>query len=132
MLLWVAACSMPYQVAATLGGENPGGDVTGTVASGDVGEAAGITNADLAAVGAAASDLFGQEGATTAKWENPLNGARGTVSALASTYRDGGAACNDFLASYVRDGSQAWLQGEACAGGFGRWEVRDIRRWTRS
>ena len=44
-----------------------------------------------------------------------------------------GRTCRDFLASYVRDGTEAWLQGEACRAREGRWEVRSARiAWKRS
>jgi hypothetical protein len=131
LLLWVAACSMPQQAAA-IRGLDDGGDVTGTAAAETMAEAPGITNGDIVAAGGAASVLFEQDAAATARWENPLTGASGTVSALASAYRDGGATCRDFLSSYVRLKSQAWLQGEACLTDSGRWNVRDLRRWTRS
>jgi len=131
LLLWVAACSIPQQAAA-IRGQDDGGDVTGTMPAETLDEAHGVTLSDIAAAGGAASVLFEQDGATPVKWENPLTGASGTVSALASPYRDSGATCRDFLSSYLRLQSQAWLQGEACLTSSGRWDVRDLRRWTRS
>ncbi len=47
-------------------------------------------------------------------WENPKTGARGTVTPLASAYNQDGITCRDFLASYVKNGSESWLQGAAC------------------
>ena|SRR5436190_16878454 len=70
---------------------------------------------------------------TSAPWENPSSGARGTVTPIASAYVRDGATCRDFLASYVkRQGSQTWLQGEACQVKKGAWEVKSLRPWTRS
>jgi surface antigen len=69
---------------------------------------------------------------TSAPWENPNSGARGTVTPIASVYVRDGSTCRDFLASYVREGSEAWLQGEACRAQKGRWEVKSLKRWTRS
>lgn len=67
-------------------------------------------------------------------WENPASGARGTVTPLASAYRVDGAICRDFLASYVAEGEEAWMQGEACRAGKGkgRWEVRRLKPWRRT
>ena len=62
-------------------------------------------------------------------WENPSTGARGTVTPLATAYNQDGATCRDFLASYVKDGSESWLQGEACRAARGKWEVRKMRPW---
>ena len=60
-----------------------------------------------------------------------LTGARGTITPLAAAYRDNGVECRDFLASYVRERSEAWMQGEACRNAVGRWEVRSLRPWRR-
>ena len=66
-------------------------------------------------------------------WENPSSGARGTVTPIASAYNKDGATCRDFLASYVhRQGSESWLQGEACRAKQGDWEVKSLRPWSRS
>jgi surface antigen len=69
---------------------------------------------------------------TSAPWENPNSGARGTVTPIASVYARDGATCRDFLASYLRQGSETWLHGEACREKKGRWEVKSFRPWTRS
>jgi hypothetical protein len=64
-------------------------------------------------------------------WENPQTGVRGTITPIAAAYRDNGAECRDFLASYVHDKAEAWMQGEACHTGAGRWEVRSLKPWRR-
>jgi surface antigen len=78
----------------------------------------------------------------SAPWENPSSGAHGTVTPIASAYDKDGGTCRDFLASYVRrQGSETWLQGEACrakaggkqgAGQGVSWEVKSLRPWSRS
>jgi surface antigen len=65
-------------------------------------------------------------------WENPASGARGMVTPLAAAYDQEGRTCRDFLASYVRRGTEVWLQGEACRAEAGKWEVRSMRPWKRS
>jgi surface antigen len=85
---------------------------------------------DLAIARAAVSELLSKDGKDTSiPWENPHTGARGTITPLASAYRQDGITCRDFLASFVRDGSESWLQGEACRAEPGRWEVRNLRPW---
>lgn len=66
------------------------------------------------------------------EWENPQSGARGTVTPLADSYRMEGSLCRDFLASYVAEGAEAWMQGEACRGGKGKWEIRRLKPWRRT
>ena len=114
-------------------------DRTGSIAPGPVaattGEASaeGPAEADLAIARAAASEVLGRGGKdTSAPWENPKTGARGTVTPVASSYTQQGLTCRDFLASYVRGASEAWLQGEACRMHQGRWEVRSLKPWKRS
>ena len=56
-------------------------------------------------------------------------GARGTVTPVANAYTQDGFTCRDFLASYVKNGNEAWLEGAACRAGRGKWEVRSMRPW---
>lgn len=89
--------------------------------------------ADLAYARAAVSDLLGKNGVTASQpWENPRTGARGTVTPIRAAYQNGGTTCRDFLASYLRDRTETWLQGEACRAEKGQWEVKSFKPWTRS
>jgi surface antigen len=111
-------------------------DVTGSVRA----RAAAKTAAeppqegDLAFARAAASEVLASGGKDTAlPWENPATGARGTITPIAATYSQDGLTCRDFLASFVRSGgSESWMQGEACRGSKGKWEVRHMKAWQRS
>jgi len=105
-------------------------DTTASI-SGRIAPAPAFSNTDLAAASAATSALFERDGKTGGDWENPLTGAHGTITALATPYRDNGIECRDFLASWVRDKGEAWMQGEACRNGFGHWVVRDMKPWRR-
>lgn len=88
---------------------------------------------ELEAARRAVSEAMGRDGrGTSTPWEDPATGARGTVTPLSAAYTHEGTTCRDFLASYVRNGSEAWLQGEACRGLQGRWEVRHMRPWRRT
>ena len=91
------------------------------------------SDADLAVARAAASEMLGKGGKTASMpWDDPRTGARGTITPIASAYTHDGVTCHDFLASYVRDGSTAWLQGEACRAKRGRWEVRKLNLRAKS
>jgi len=88
---------------------------------------------DLAIARAAVSELLAKGGKDTSMpWENPSTGARGTITPIAQAYSQDGLTCQDFLASYVREGSESWLQGEACRQGKGKWEVRSLKPWQRT
>jgi surface antigen len=88
-----------------------------------------FTGDDLAVASAATATLLDRRDG--GPWENPLTGARGTITPLAAVYRDNGIECRDFLASYVHEGAEAWMQGEACRSNVGRWEVRTLKPWRR-
>lgn len=88
---------------------------------------------DLAFARAAAQDMLSRSGEDTSlPWENPKTGARGTVTPLAAAYSQDGVTCRDFLASYVRESAEAWLQGEACRMPAGKWEVKSMRPWKQT
>jgi hypothetical protein len=88
---------------------------------------------DLAyAKAAAAMVLARPEKDASQPWENPGTGARGTVTPIADAYTQDGFTCRDFLASYIRDGAESWLQGDACRIHQGKWTVRKLRPLKRS
>jgi hypothetical protein len=89
------------------------------------------SSADLVVASAATTALLDHGDGASGPWENPLTGARGTITPLAAPYRDNGIECRDFLASDVRERAEAWMQGEACRNGVGRWEVRSLKPWRR-
>ena len=66
---------------------------------------------------------------TSVSWENPKTGARGTVTPIAAARSEDGLTCHEFLASFEREGSSSWMQGEACRANKGKWEVRTLKPW---
>ncbi|MBM3527094.1 MAG: hypothetical protein FJX62_03305 [Alphaproteobacteria bacterium] len=95
--------------------------------------AAALPETDLSYARAAIVEVLTRGGReTSAPWENPNSGARGTVTPIATAYAEGAATCHGFLASYVRERSETWLQGEACREKKGRWEVKSLKPWKRS
>ena len=91
------------------------------------------TESDLAFARTAASDVLTKGDKDSSQpWENPETGARGSVTPLSQAYAsDDGRVCRDFLASYVKGRAESWLQGAACKGGQGRWEIHTLRPWKR-
>jgi hypothetical protein len=127
--------SKAYARAETTGTLSPGSPASPPPQAGKpVASKAGLPpEADLAFARAAVAEVLARGGETaSAPWENPRTGARGTVTPIAAAYDHNGATCRDFLASYVRAGSEAWLQGEACRQNGGKWEVKSLRPWKRT
>ena len=105
------------------------GEVTGTLGERDHEP----TEGDLAFARNAASDVLTRGDKDSSQpWENPLTGARGSVTPLAAAYSaDDGRTCRDFLASYVNGKTESWLQGAGCHAGGGRWEIHTLKPWRR-
>jgi surface antigen len=133
--LTLGGCSFSYQLDSLFGkgGEEP--EVTGSIrpVAGPRATAALPPESDLAVARAAVREILAKGGKDSSMpWENPKTGARGTVTPLASAYSQDGLTCRDFLASYVSNGTEAWLHGEACRADAGAWEVRNIKPWQRT
>jgi hypothetical protein len=128
-----SGCSLSGQFDSFFGGDKADqtGSITPPPGTKEVAELP--PDSDLAYARAAASELLrrGEKDASIA-WENPRSGARGTVTPIASAYTSDGRICHDFLASYVTDSAQSWMQGEACKQQKGVWEVRALKPWKRS
>ncbi len=135
LALPAGGCSFSYQLGSLFNKDDPKPEVTGSIAATAAAPAAAQlpSDNDLAYARAAASEALARDGKTTSvPWENPHTGARGTVTPIASSYTQDGFTCRDFLASYVRQGSESWLQGEACRIHQGQWEIRAMRPWKKS
>ena len=124
-----------YQLDSMLGTSKDGGDVTGSLRPRSAAKpTAGLPpEGDLVIARAAVAEVLTKGGNdVSVPWENPQTGARGTITPIASAYSQDGLTCHDFLASYVRNGSESWMQGEACRRNQGKWEVRHLKPWQRT
>jgi hypothetical protein len=132
LALALTGCSFSYQLDNLFAKKDEGrADQTASLhltAPMPAAEAPG--ESDLVIARAAVSEILTKGGKDVSMpWENPKTGARGTITPLASAYSQHGVTCRDFLASYVRNGSESWLQGAACRAERGKWEVRNLRPW---
>ncbi len=130
-------CSFSYQLGSLLGNDanRPGQTMLAAAASQPAVPAAGkLGEGDLVHARAAVVRALAKGGTSgSTPWENRATGARGTVTPITSAKSENGSfVCRDFLASYVRDGSETWLKGEACRVRSGRWEVRRLAPWKRT
>jgi surface antigen len=128
-----SGCSLSYKLDSFMGkGETP--EQTATVRPAPAAQATAIPpDADLAYAKAAAAQVLARTDKDASQpWANPGTGARGTVTPIAGAYTQDGFQCRDFLASYIRDGAESWLQGDACRIHQGQWTVRNLRTLKRS
>ncbi len=127
-----SGCSTEVKLPGMFGDDKP--VQTGSILSPSSPEGPGLPPAsDLAYAKIAAAEVMKSDGADVSlPWQNPASGARGTVTPVAAAYRVEGALCRDFVASYVAEGTESWIQGEACRASRGRWEVRNLKAWRRS
>ena len=130
-----SGCSTSYQLGSLFGKSEDKPEVTGSLTpklTSDKPAQGGLSDADLAAASAVATDVLAQDRKdASAPWENPRTGARGMITPLASSYTQDGFECRDFLASHIRGAEHAWLQGEACRVHQGKWVVKGIKPWKR-
>lgn len=130
----LGGCSMP--LGSMFSGDKNEPETTGSITPVAIRDTLAANSppseADLAYARAAASDVLAKGGKDVSQpWENPNTGARGSVTPLTSAYTSNGTTCRDFLASYLRDKTETWLQGEACKFSA-RWEVRSMKPWRKS
>jgi surface antigen len=126
-------CSVSYQLDSVLANKDAGAaaEANSPRAAAPTATAEMPAETDLAIARAAVSEVLIKGGKhSSVPWENPKTGARGTVTPLASAYSQDGITCRDFLASYVKNGTESWLQGAACRAKRGKWEVRNLRPWN--
>jgi surface antigen len=127
-----SGCSMSYKLDSFFGKVAEKADHTASIRPASAPPAA-PAEMDLAYTKAAVAALLGQPDKNASQpWENPATGARGTVTATADAYTSDGFQCRDFLASYIRDGAESWLQGDACRIHQGKWTVRSVRPLKRT
>ena len=130
-----SGCSLSYKLDSFLGKDADKADQTASVRPASAPGPTGAVPAelDLAYARAAVAELLGRpEKNGSQPWENPSTGARGTITAIADAYTSDGFQCRDFLASYIREGAESWLQGDACRIHQGKWTVRSLRPLKRT
>ena len=133
LALMGGGCSVSYQLDSVLANKDAGAaaEADSLRAAAPKATAEMPAETDLAIARAAVSEVLIKGGQhSSVPWENPKTGARGTVTPLASAYSQDGITCRDFLASYVKNGTESWLQGAACRAKRGKWEVRNLRPWN--
>jgi len=129
-----SGCSMSYKLDSLFGKDQS--DQTASLkpaAAPAAGQDSNPSENDLAYAKAAAVAVLARPDKDASEaWSNPTTGARGTVRPIADAYTQDGFLCRDFLASYIRDGAESWLQGDGCRIHQGKWTVRKLRPLKRS
>jgi surface antigen len=143
MLAFAAAgCSSSFQISSLLpGSDKPAAketraDVTGSLSLQPPGNAvaeSAMSQTDWTLARTALREaLVRTEDGASIPWENPMNGARGTVTPIAAGYERDGFACRNFLASHVREGRENWFEGRACRVHRGEWDIQSSRSLQKS
>ena len=128
-----SGCSLSYKLDSFMGKDSEKPQLTTQSVPGPGTDSVMPPESDLAyAKQAAALVVTRTDKGASVPWSNPGTGARGTVTPLADAYTQDGVQCRDFLASYIRDGSESWLHGDACRAAQGKWTVRALRPLKRS
>ncbi len=135
LIVALACGGCSYQLDSMFSKSDAEVQQTGSVAQPQAGGRADTATAaaepsqvDLAYARAAAADaLAGGAKTNSVPWRNPQTGVGGNITPLAASHTEDGLPCRDFVASYVRAGAQAWLQGSACRTARGEWEVKSLK-----
>jgi surface antigen len=117
----LAAAGCSYPLDSMYEKSNTDHDTSGTAA-------AAPSEVDLAYARAVAADVIARGASDSVPWENPHTGVGGNIIPLPAAPGDRPAVCREFLASYKAAQAQSWLQGEACRGELGKWEVKTLKR----
>ena len=81
----------------------------------------------IVADAALASALDPQGVGAAVAWENPLTGARGSMTPIGAVYEADGLICRAFLAEIGGKAPAQRLQGRGCRGADARWAVSDLK-----
>ena len=60
-------------------------------------------------------------------WDNPTSGTKGTFVAVGQAYPGAGGLCRAFRADIARQAADHALEGTACAGKSGEWQVTEVK-----
>ena len=127
-----SGCSLSYKLDSFMGKDAEKPELTTQSVASPGTESVMPPETDLAYAKRAATLVVTRtDKGASVPWSNPGTGARGTVTPVADAYTQDGTLCRDFLASYIHDGAESWLQGDACAR-KGKWAVRSLRTLKRS
>ena len=75
--------------------------------------------------------LDAEETGTTTSWDNPSSGARGTFVAVGRAYPGSDGLCRAFHADIGPPAADHTVDGTACAGKAGEWQVTEIKPSTK-
>ena len=81
----------------------------------------------IVAHAALASALDPQGIVATVPWENPLTGARGSMTPVGAVYEADGQTCRAFVAEIGGKAPARRLQGRGCLGADDQWAVSDLK-----
>lgn len=120
----LAGCSVSMPMASLIPDRHED-DITGTIAEPQL--AGWIDAADWQHAKTAFSQALAAKTSAPMAWDNPQSGDRGSFTALGQAYPGTAGICRAFHADIDRQKSDQALEGTACAGKSGTWQVTEIK-----
>lgn len=71
--------------------------------------------------------LDAEKSGSATNWDNPGSGAKGTFVAVGQAYPGSDGLCRAFHADIDRETADHALEGTACAGKSGEWQVTEVK-----
>jgi surface antigen len=122
----LGGCSVSMPMGSLLGDDDTTGAIEKSQFDGLVGE-------DWRRAKAALAQALGANDArVTVAWANPDSGTKGKFSPVGAAYSTASGTCRGFSAAVDRNDVDDSLQGTACAGTPGDWQVTDVRPLSKS
>ncbi len=125
-LVALGGCSMSMPMGSLLGDDDSTGAIAKSQFDGLVGEDWRRAKAALAQA------LGADDDKNSVAWINPDSGAKGSFQPVGAAYTTASGTCRSFAAAVDRNEVDDSLQGTACAGKPGDWQVTDVRPISKS
>ncbi|MGP8193648.1 MAG: RT0821/Lpp0805 family surface protein [Methylovirgula sp.] len=122
-LAMLGGCSVSMPMASLI--PNPHDDETGSVAKPQL--AGWLDGEDWQSAKTAFSQALDEKNAAATTWDNPKSGAKGTFVAVGQAYPGVSGLCRAFHADIDREKADKSLEGTACAGKSGEWQVTEVK-----
>lgn len=123
--LALASCSVSMPMGSLIGRDD---DDTGAIPS----PIGGLQGKDWQQAKVALDSALAAHGSERIAWDNPDSGTKGSFAAIGEAYTTVEGTCRGFHAAIDRKDGNDQLQGTACAGKPGDWQITDVKTLNKS